>query len=104
MELKNRKNVLCLIVVGLLDLRARGQSDVTSAERREVFSDLRLSCFLQSGEEERQCGVMRGFEFRLSLSLSLSLSLGVSSLLLLSAFFGSGSAVEKLVFYSFFLF
>ena len=43
-------------MVGLLDLRARGQSDVTSAERRGVFGDLRLSRFLQSGEEESQCG------------------------------------------------
>ena len=34
----------------------RGQSDVTGAERRRVFSDLRVSRFLQSGEEEGQCG------------------------------------------------
>ena len=34
-------------MVGLLDLRACGQSDVTIAERIEVFSDLRLSRFLQ---------------------------------------------------------
>ena len=45
MELKSRKNVLCLIVEGLLDLQTCGQSDVTSAERRGVFGDLRLSCF-----------------------------------------------------------
>ena len=43
MELKKVENVLCLIVVGLFDLRTRGPSDVTSAERRGVFSDLRLS-------------------------------------------------------------
>ena len=60
MELKSRKNVLCLIVVELLiellDVRARSQSDVTSAERRGVFDDLRVSRFLQSGEKESQCG------------------------------------------------
>ena len=56
MELKRRKNVLYLIVVGLLDLRARGQSDVTSAERERVFGDLRICRFLQSGKEESQCG------------------------------------------------
>ena len=39
-----------LIVVGLLDLRTRGQSDVMSAETRGV------SHFLQWGEEESQCG------------------------------------------------
>ena len=40
MELKSRKNVLCLTVVGLLDLRAHGQSDVMSAERRRVFGGI----------------------------------------------------------------
>ena len=50
---------------GLLDLGTHDQSDVTSAERRGAFGDLRLSCFLQSGEEESQSP--------LSLSLSLSL-------------------------------
>ena len=43
-------------MVGLLELCARGQSDVMSAERRGVFGDLRISHFLQSGEEESQCG------------------------------------------------
>ena len=43
-------------MVGLLDLLVRGQSDVTSAEMKRVFGDLRLSRFLQSGEEESQCG------------------------------------------------
>ena len=52
MELKKVKNVLYLIVVGLLNLCARVQSDVTCAERRGVFGDLRLCRFLQSGEEE----------------------------------------------------
>ena len=56
MELKSRKNMLSLLVVGLLDLRACGQSDVTSAERRGVFGDLRVRRFFQSGEEESQCG------------------------------------------------
>ena len=72
MELKKvKKNVLCLIVIGLLDLRARGKSDVTSAERGGVFGDLRLSRFLQSGEEESQCGwcVVSSFAPPLSLSL-----------------------------------
>ena len=39
-------------MIGLLDSRARGQSDVTSAEKIGVFDDLQLSRFLQSGEEE----------------------------------------------------
>ena len=56
MELKSRKNVLCLIVVGLLDLHVRGRSDVTGAEGRGLFGDLRVSHSLQSGEEESQCG------------------------------------------------
>ena len=56
MELKNRKNILCLIVVGLLDLRVCSQSDVKGVERRGEFGDLRVSRFLQSGEEEDQCG------------------------------------------------
>ena len=42
-------------MVGLLDLRACGQSNVTSTERRGVFGDLRLSCFLQGRGEESQC-------------------------------------------------
>ena len=75
MELKSRKNVLCLIVVGLLDLRVRGQSDVTGAERRGVFGDLRVSHFLQSGEEEGQGGwcVVSSFA---SISLSFNWSSG----------------------------
>ena len=87
-------------MLGLLDLRARGQSDVTSAERRGVFGDLRLSRFLQSGEEESQCGwyVVSSFVP----PLSLSLRVGVSSLRVSSAFFCSGPAVEKFVFYSVF--
>ena len=52
MELKSRKNVLCLMVVGLLDLCVCGQLDVTGAEMRGVFGDLRVRRFLQSGEEE----------------------------------------------------
>ena len=55
MELKSRNNVLSLVAVRLLDLRVRSQSDVTSAERRGVFGDLRVSRSLQSGEEEGQC-------------------------------------------------
>ena len=43
-------------MVGLFDSRAYGQSDVMHAERRGVFSDLWLSRFLQSGEEEGQGG------------------------------------------------
>ena len=56
MELKSRKSVLCLIVVWLLGLRVCGQLDVTGVEMRGVFGDLRVSHFLQSGEEEGQCG------------------------------------------------
>ena len=40
----------------MLDLRVHGQSDVTGAERRGVFGDLWFSRFLQSEEEESQCG------------------------------------------------
>ena len=66
MELKSRKNVLCLIVVGLLDLCVHSQSDVMGAERRGVFSDLQVSRFLQS--RGRSMWVMCGFKFRLCLS------------------------------------
>ena len=73
MELKKVKNVLCLIVVGLLDLR------VMSAERRGMFGELRLSRCLQSGEEESQCRWCVVLSFAsLSLSLSLSPSLSLS--------------------------
>ena len=63
-------------MVGLFDLGARGRSDVTSAERRGVFGDLRISRFLQRGEVESQCGwcVVLSFDPPLSLSLSLSQS------------------------------
>ena len=61
-------------MVGLLDLRARSPSDVTSAERRGVFSDLCLSRSLQSGEEESQCGWCVGSSLSPSLSLSQSRS------------------------------
>ena len=76
MELKSRKNVLCLIVVGLLDLRVRGQSDITGAERRGVFGDLRLNRFLHSEEKEGQCAwcVVSSFA-----SVSISFSLNWSS-------------------------
>ena len=47
MELKGKKMSYALCV-GLLDLHACDQSDVTSVERRRVFGDLRLSHFLQS--------------------------------------------------------
>ena len=79
MELKSRKNLLCLIVVGLLDLRVCGQLDVTGTEMRGVFGDLQVSHFLQSEEEEGQLSV--------SVSVCLSLSVGVLSLLVSSAFF-----------------
>ena len=64
-------------MVGLLDLRVRGQSDVTGAERRGVFGDLWVSPFLQSGEEEGQWGWCMVSSF-LSPPLSLSLSLPLS--------------------------
>ena len=54
MELKKVKNVLCLIVLGLLDLRACDQSDVTSAKRRGVFGDLRLSLFVLNKKWRRR--------------------------------------------------
>ena len=94
--IKKWKNVLCLVVVGLLDLRARGQSDVMRVERRRgTFGDLQLSRFLQNGQEESQCGwcVVSSFT-----SLSFFLRAGVSSLLVLSAFFLISPAVEKFVF------
>ena len=101
MELKSRKNVLYLIAVGLLDLRACSQSDITSAERRGVFGNLRVSHFLQSGEEEGECGWCMVSSFA---SVCLSLSVGVLVCGLLSAFFLSGPTVKKFVFYIVFLF
>ena len=84
----------------MLDLHAHSLSDVMSAERRGVFGDLWLSRFLQSGEDESQCGwcVVLSFAY-LSPSQSWSSSLWVSF-----AFFWSGSAVKKLVFYCVFIF
>ena len=49
-------------MVGLLDLRVCGQSDkspnttLLSATVRGVFGDLRISHFLESGEEDSLCG------------------------------------------------
>ena len=98
-NLFNEPCILCLIVVGLLDLHTRGQSDVTSAERRGVFVDLRLSRFLQSGEEESQRGWCMVSSFAPPLSLRVGvLVYGVVYLLLIC------STVEKFVFYSVFLF
>ena len=54
MELKKTKMSFCLIVVGLLDLRAHSQSDVMSAEMGGMFGDVRLSNFPQIKEEESQ--------------------------------------------------
>ena len=56
MELKIRKNVLCLIVIRLLDLRIRRQSNVTGAERKRVFGDLLIFRFLQSGKVKVNVG------------------------------------------------
>ena len=79
---KKWENVLRFVVVGLLDLRACGPSDVTTAERRGVFGDLQLSRFLQSGEEESKCGWCVVLSFALlSLSQSWSSSLLVVCLL-----------------------
>ena len=86
----------------MLDLRPRGQSDVTSAERRGVIYGLVTSF----KAEKRKVNVDDAW-FRVSpLSLSLSLSLRVwsSSLRVSSVFFWSSSAVEKFVFFSVFLF
>ena len=101
MELKSRKNVPWLIVEGLLDLRVRSQSDFTGEEKRGFFGDLRVSRFLQSEEEEGQCGwcVVSSFA-----SVSLSLSFGVLVCRPSPAFFWSVPAVEKFVFYIVFLF
>ena len=100
MELKSRKNVLCLIVVGLLDLSVRCQSDVTGGERRGVFGDLRVSLFLQSGKEESQSGWCVVLSF-ISVSVSLSWS---SGLWIVVCLLSICSAVEKFVFYIIFLF
>ena len=54
-------------MVRLLDLHTCGQSDVTSAERSEVFGDLRLRCFLQS----RWCVVLSFVSLSLSPSFSV---------------------------------
>ena len=63
----------------MLDLRVHGQLHVTGAERRGVFGDLRVSRFLQSGEEEGQCGWCIVSSFA-TLSVSLSVSLCLSQL------------------------
>ena len=98
--IKKWKHVLCSVVVGLLDICARGQSDVTSVERRGMFGDLRLSNFLQSGEEESQYGwcVVSSF---VSLSLFF-LRAGVSCPLVLSAFFWSAPLSRNLFLILFF--
>ena len=77
MELKSRKNVLCLIVV---------ESDVTVQKGEGCSGDLRVSRFLQSGEEEGQCRwcVVSSFaSVCLSVSLSCSPSLRTAVCLLL---------------------
>ena len=93
-------------MVRVLDLRACGQSDVTNAERKGVFGDLRLSRFLQSKEEESQWMVSSFAYLSLSLSVFISVSLRVGFLVCGRRFpsFWSGSAVEKFVFYSVFVF
>ena len=87
-------------MVGLLDLRVLGQSDVTVVERRGVFGDLRVSRFLQSGEEEGQCGWCMPSSFA-SVSVSLSWSSGLQTVVCLLMIC---SADEKFVFYIVFLF
>ena len=67
MELKSRKNVQCLIVIGLLDLRVRGQSDVTGAERRGVFGIYGL--FASFKAEKRKVNEVSSFT---SVCLSVS--------------------------------
>ena len=86
-------------MVGLLDLGARGQSDVTSAERKGclVIYDL-----VASFKAEKRKVIVGDVWFRVS-SLSLSQSWS-SSLWISFAFFWSDSSVEKFVFYSVFVF
>ena len=86
-------------MVGLFDLRACSPSDVTSAERKGVFGDLRLSRFLQSGKEESQCGWCVVLSF---VRPPLSLRVGVSSLLVSSAFFWTAPLSRNLSFIAFF--
>ena len=85
-------------IVGLTHVCS--QSDVTGAERRGVFNDLRVSqvsCFLQSREEEGRCGwcVVSSFA---------SLSLSFSQVGFWSADLFICPAVKKFVFYIVFLF
>ena len=78
MELKIEKKypiLNCGRIVGL----TRTRSDVTVAERRGMYGDLRVSLSLQSGEEESQCEWCVVSIFApLSLSLSPPLSLSLS--------------------------
>ena len=105
MELKGTKNVLCLIVVGLSDLHACGQSDVMSVERRGCvwwFTALSLPSKWRRG---KSMWVMHGFKFRvspLSLSPSLSQSWSFESQLVSSTFFWSALQSRNLSFVSFF--
>ena len=47
---RTQRHVKILIIV------LKKNPDVTSVKRRGMFCDLQLSCLLQSGEEESQCG------------------------------------------------
>ena len=67
--------------------------NVTGAERRGLVGDLRV-CFFSKRRRGRSMCVMRGFEFS-----PPPLSVGVLVRGLWFAFFWSGSAVEKFVFY-----
>ena len=64
--------------------RIVGLLDVTGAEMRGLFGDLQVSHFLQSIEEEGQCGWCVVFEFCLCLCLCLSVCLSVCLSLSLS--------------------
>ena len=102
MELKSRKNVPCLIVAGLLDLRARGQT-MLRVQRGEGC--LVIYGLVTSFKAEKKKVNVGDAWFRvshlsacLSLFLSLSLSVGILVCGLSSAFFLICPAVEKFVF------
>ena len=100
MELKSRKNVLCLIVVGLLTY-AYAVNQMLRVRRGEVCSVI-YELVTSFKAENRKVNVGDAW-FWVS-PLSLSLSVGVLVHGPSSALFWSMPAVEKIVFYIVFLF
>ena len=83
MELKGRKNVLCLIVVGLLDLRVRAVNQMLRVQRGEgcfMIYELVASFKAEKRKVNEGDASFRVSPLSLSLSLSCSPSLSVGVL------------------------